>query len=825
MQTLWQDLRYGARMLMKQKSFTLIAMATLALGIGANTALFSLFDKLFVAALPVKDPEALVQVKAESVNPQTTWSEFAWADFQDYRAQNQVFSEMTAFKQTPVNLGEGDQLERVRAESVAENYFVLFGVQPLLGRFFTAAENRAPGAHPVAVLSYSLWQSRFGGAAEVVGQSVTLNELRYTIIGVTPARFRGVLLDAPSDVWTPAMMIAQLERRKYTDEWLNKREWALWKLFARLKPGVTPQAAQPAMDALAQQVRDAWMPVSDRKLPFNEKHIKLDDVAEGLSELRGEFGTQVLMIFGIAGVILLMACANLANLLLARAGSRRKEIAVRLALGAGRGRLIRQLLTESLLLATLGGVTGAWLAPWLTDLLLAFQAKYESAQVIYRTTLNGRVALFTVGLSLLTGVLFGLLPAWQASRPDLIPALKDEGGQRADGRGFTWSRRALIVAQVALSVVVLVTAGLFVRSLDKLFAIELGFNPDRVLLAEIELPSAKYDEARGEGFYQQLRERLQALPGVQSVALTDYTPLSGSYGLTTVVIEGQSVNQNDMPTVDLNRISAGYHELMGIAVRQGRSFAAADRKGQPEVATINEAFAQKFFPAQNPVGHRLSLGTGMPWLTIVGVTRNLKSKFVTEETSPQLELPLAQRGLGQSQRVLLRTAADPQSLLPQVRREVRALDASLAFFKTTTLQNEVRAHLASWRMAATLTSLFGAVALLLVAIGLYGLLAYAVAQRTREIGIRMALGAQASDVLRLVLREGVSLIGAGLLLGLAAAFAATRLIEAFLYGVSAHDPLTFVVVALLLLAVALLACWIPARRATRVDPIIALRCE
>src|SRR5262249_13270361 len=396
---------------------------------------------------------------------------------------------------------------------------------------------------------------------------------------------------------------------------------------------------------------------------------------------------------------------------------------------------------------------------------------------------------------------------------------------RADRASFNYSRRALIIAQIALSFVVLIVAGLFLRSLDKLFAVDPGFNPDNVLVAEIELPVSKYAEARVAPFFQQLRERLQTLPGAQSVALANYTPLAGIIGLNTVVVEGRPVNPNEMATVDSNEVSAGHHELMGTALRQGRGFTQQDRAGQPAVVIVNEAFAQKFFPGQNPLGQRISLGVGKPWLQIVGVTRNVKGFSLLGEDRPQIDLPLAQRDVHHALRVLVRARTDAAALLPLARREVHALDPGLAFFKTTTLKGDLRATIAVWRMGATLTSLFGVVALSLAAIGLYGIIAYAVDQRTREIGIRIALGAQPGAVLRLILREGVALVGVGLALGFAAAFATTRLVETFLYGVLASDPLTFVAVVLLLTLVALLACYLPARRAMKVDPMVALRCE
>ncbi|HEX5083782.1 MAG TPA: ABC transporter permease, partial [Blastocatellia bacterium] len=776
MRNVWQDLRYGARMLLKSPGFTMVAVFTLALGIGANTAIFGLMDKLIMRSLPVKDPARLVLLQSESVNPRLTFSNFSWTDYNDYRAQNRVFTDMTAFSQQPVNLGSGDQMERVRAEVVADNYFGMLGVQPLLGRAFLPEENRAPGANPVAVISYGLWRSRFGGDPKVIGQTALLNDTNYTIVGVTPANFNGMNVESPADVWVPAMMIGHIMQQTADFKWTSDRAFWLFKLAGRLRPDVTQESAQAAMDTLALQVRNSWMPESDRKLPFNERRLQLVAGGKGLSSLRGKIGEQLELIFAVVGLILLIACANVANLLLARSASRRKEIAVRLALGAGRARLARQLLTESLLLSLLGGCAGALFAPWLTDLVLAYQKITQTEIDVLGYSMDWRIIAFTFLVSSLTGMLFGLVPALQASKPDLIPALKDDGSLRPDSAGFKASRRTLIVAQVALSVVVLIGAGLLLRTLGKLFAISLGYNPDNVLVAQLELPMSKYDRARAEAFYQQLIERLKALPDAQSVAMAKSTPLSGSINFSTFIIEGQSVKPEEMMTIDFNTVSAGYHELMGIHLLQGRGFTEQDQKGSPHVAIVNEAFVRKHIPDGQALGKRVTLEMDKPAVEIIGVTRNIKSFHLLSEDRPQIDLVAAQRGLGNPMRVLARARADVASLIPAVRREVRGFDPALAFFKTTTLNDDLRASISEQRMAAAFISLFGLLALALTAVGLYGVISYSVERRVREIGIRMALGAQSGDVLKMVMREGAALIAVGLMIGLAGAWAATRLI-------------------------------------------------
>ncbi|MBO0863211.1 MAG: ABC transporter permease [Chloracidobacterium sp.] len=825
MQTLWQDLRYGARVLLKSPGFTIVAVFTLALGIGANTAIFGLMDKLMLRSLPVKDPERLVLLQSECLNPSMTFSQFSWADYNDYRAQNRVFNDLTAFAPQPANLGSGDQMERVRAEAVADNYFGMLGVQPMLGRAFLPEENKTPGANPVAVLSYSLWRSRFGGDSKVIGQTALLNDTNYTIVGVAPANFTGMTVESPTDVWVPAMMIGQIAQRPPDDKWISDRESWLFNLAGRLRPDVIRESAESAMDTLALQVRDSWMPVTDRKLPFNERRMRLVAAGKGLSNLRGKMRQLLQLIFAVVGLILLIACANVANLSLARAGARRKEIAVRLALGAGRARLTRQLLTESLLLALLGGGAGTLFAPWLTDLLLAYQKITETEVEVLSHSMNWRVIAFTFLVSSLTGLLFGLVPALQASKPDLIPALKDEGALRPDGASFKGSRRTLIVAQVALSVVVLAGAGLLLRSLIKLFAISPGYNPDNVLVAKLELPKTKYDAARSEEFYRQLLERLKALPDVQSVAMATSTPLSGSVRISTFTIEGQPIKPEEMSTTVYNTVSAGYHELVGIQLLQGRGFTEQDRKGSSHVAIVNEAFARRYFPDGQALGKRVSLEMDKPPVEIVGVTRSIRSLGLLSEDRPQIDLLAAQRGPENPMRALVRARRDAASLAPAVRREVRGFDPGLAFFKTTTLKDDLRASISTQRMAAALIGLFGLLALALTAIGLYGVISYSVERRVREIGIRMALGAQSSDVLKLVMREGAALLAAGLMVGLAGAWAATRLIKGQLYEVSPTDPLTFIGIAILLIFVAAMACYIPARRATKVDPMVALKYE
>jgi len=828
---LWQDLRFGARMLAKQRGFTSIAVLTLALGIGANTAIFSVADKLLLRSLPVKDPQQLVLVSGESVNPKFPSSIFSYPYYMDYRAQNDVFSGLLAFAPMNVRVGEGEQSDKLNLEAVSGNYFDVLGIAAEQGRVIQDEDNLNEDAHPVTVISHACWQLRFGGRRDVLGQPLRLNGLRYSVIGVAPAGFTGMRVEVPVEAWTPLMMRRQLQDST-TSNFERKSAWL--RLLGRMKPGVALAQAQTSFDLTARRVWEANTTESERKLPFNEKRILLEAGGQGLSSLRRTLGATVKLLLAAVALLLLLACANVAGLLLARAAERRKEIAVRLALGASRWQIIRQLLTESLLLAGLGAAASLLFAPWLYHLLFAFQPGFVAERSTLQSSLDGRVLAFTALTALVSGVLFGLFPAWQSARTDLIPALKDA---QAEQRERHWNARgALVVAQVALALVMLIGAGLLVRSVQRLFAIDPGFRSEKLLIVGCELPRSAYAAATGEAgkravderhmqFFTQLAERLSASPGVAAATTATITPLSNVIGKTSVVIEGWPSKPGENLAIDDTIVGPGYHELLGIPFVKGRGFTARDNANAPGVVIVNETLARTYFPNQNPLGKRLSRGRGQPWLEIIGVTRDHRLHSLTEAPQPHLDRPALQHPYGTFARLVVRTQLDPLVLWPAVRKEALALNPQVSLEPPTTLDEEVKASLATARMASALTTLFGLTALLLAALGLYGVMARAVERRTREIGIRMALGAAASDVLRLVLRQGLWLTGLGLALGLAAALALTRLWQSQLYGVGATDPLTFSVVALLLASVALLACWMPARRATKVDPLVALRSE
>ncbi|HMB28399.1 MAG TPA: ABC transporter permease, partial [Blastocatellia bacterium] len=788
-----------------------------ALGIGANTAIFGVVDRLLVRLLPVNEPARLVNLIGRDEKGKSDTS-FSYPDYKDYRDQNDVFDGLLAYSETAMNLNEGGQPERVMGVLVSGNYFDALGVTPALGRAFLPEEDRTPGAHPVAVVSYGLWRRRFGADPKLVGRVITLNTQSFTVIGVAPAEFHGVRRGVSPDVYVPMQMIMQAWPSRRPDD-LNNRGFSWLNLMGRLKPGVTREQARTAMSALSSRIMQVH--------PKNTwPSVALEDGSQGETGEISDLRTPLKLLMATVALVLLIACVNVANLSLARAQTRGREMAVRLAVGASRYRLIRQSLTESLLLSLLGGLLGLFLAVWLTDVLAAYSPPTgSSAPPLLDARLDWRVLAFAATLTLVTGLLFGLVPAWRASKPNLTLALKEESG--AAGAGRIRGRGALISAQIALSLVVLVCAGLCVRSLLALQRIDAGFETAKVLVMGLNLSLNGYKEEQGRQFYANLLERVSALPGVEAASLARAVPLTGSGMRMSLGIEGYTPADDKPINFDMNIVGPRYCATMKLPLVAGREFTANDNAAAPPVVIINEAAARTYWPNQNPLGKHLIIGgpgrKPQP-AEIVGVTGASRYRSLTEAFRPGMLLPAAQN-YASDLSLHLRSAGAPASLIESARRELRALDPQLPVTNIRTLEEQRRNSLYSERVTALLLSAFGALALLLAALGIYGVIAYAVAQRTREFGIRMALGARAGDVLRLMLRQGALLIGAGVALGLAGAFAATRLIRSFLYQVSANDPMTFVLAALLLAAVPLLACYIPARRATKVDPMIALRCE
>jgi predicted permease len=809
---MFQDLRFGLRMLRKNKAVTAVAVLSISLGIGANTAIFSLVDRLLARPMPVEEPERLV-----TFNKANLQDKFTYSDYADYRDQNEVFDGLVCFAEAALNLSERGQTERVHGLRVSGNYFSALRVMPALGRGFLLEEERAPDVHPVAMLSYRLWQSRFGADPAVVGREITLNGQGYTVVGVAPAEFTGTIRGAAPDIYTPIK--PENSRNKY---------WLL--LMGRLKPGVSREQAQAAMNLLGPQIARHY-PRPDGS-PRVEPPFLLEDGSQGHTYLLVKISFPLKMLMGIVALVLLIACANVANLLLARAAARRKEIAIRMAIGAGRGRLVRQLLTESLVLATLGGGLGLWMAGPIGKLLASFAppvGRGFSTPLLLEGGLDARVLVFTFCLSLLAGIIFGLAPALGASRASLVTALKDGAGDGAGLRRFN-PRKLLVVAQVALSFLVLIGAGLCVRSLQRLQAIDAGFDPARTLVMSLNLSLSGYDEARGQIFYQQLVERVTGLPGVESASLAQLTPLSDDLLTRRTAIEGYEPQPGEKMSFFYNVVGPRYFETLRTPLVSGRDFTPQDTAGAPQVVIINETLARRYFPNSDALGKRLIFGAyrGSPiplqHLEIVGVVKDSKYLDLTEQPGRMMFLPLAQ-SYRPEVRLHVRTAQDPTAMAAAIRRETQKLDANLPVYNVKTLEEQKDRSLYAARLAATLLSVFGGLALLLASVGLYGVMAYVVGQRRREIGVRLALGARRRDVFGLVIKEGMALVAAGVALGLAGAIAGTRLLATFLYGVEPTDAATFIGVALLLAAVALLANYLPARRAAQTDPMQALRAE
>jgi predicted permease len=821
---LWQDIRYGLRMFSKNPGFTLIAVLMLALGIGANTAIFSLLDTVVFKMLPVKDPTSLVLLANAD---ERRGASFSYPSYQDLRDRNQVFAGIIAYDGVALNLSDGSQTERAAGQLVSGNFFSVLGVNPFLGRAFSEEDDKTPGAHPVAILSHSFWQRRFAADPGLIGKTIHLNGVPFTLIGILPPDFFGVEVGLAPDVWVPMMMQVQLSGGR---DRLRMRNNFWVRILARLRPGMNEQQAEAATDALYRQINEEAPGLSPGLRNFlSQQHIKLEPASKGLSSLRKQFKQPLLILMGFVGLVLLIACANVANLLLAQATARQKEIAVRLALGASRVRLVRQLLTESILLSLAGGLLSLLFAFWLTSILVSFM---PNPQFALELRLDYRVLGFNLSLAVLTGILFGLAPAIRAARPDLMPTLKNEITTLGTGGRRFELRQVLAVLQVALSLVLLIGAGLFIRTLQNLKGIDLGFKAENVLLLSINPGLNGYTANQGRDFYAQLLERVRSLPGVQSASLADM-PLMGGAWISGISIEGYHAQPGQDMSGRAKKVGSSFFETMGISLLRGRDFNEQDVQGGAKVAIINETLAREFWGDENPLGQRIGFGDGEgPEREIIAVIKDPKYRDLKENPARTLFVPLAHSLLpssapGRSEELTLhvRTASDPKGMIAAIQGEVRTLDKNLPVYNIRTFTELIAQSISQERLIATLSSLFGALALLLAAIGLYGVMAYSVLRRRREIGIRMALGAQPRDVLGMVLRQGLLLVLIGVGAGLIGAFALTRILSTLLYNVSTTDVLTFTGVPIFLIAVAVLACYVPARRATKVDPIVALRNE
>jgi putative ABC transport system permease protein len=805
MDTLIQDLRYGIRTLLKNRSFTSVAVLALALGIGANTAIFSVVNAVLLKPLPYDDPERLVLIETNNPQQKIKQAPTSLPDFLDWRDQNSVFERVSAFSRWSSVLTGGDEPERLSTGFVSVNFFSTLGVNPIAGRAFSDGEE-LPGIEPVVVVSSGLWKRRFGSDPGLVGQTITLDGKSGTVIGIAPDLFNDMV--GQVDVWLPIIL-------KLEDEARDNRGL---RVVGRLKSGVSPKQADAEMSAIAARLQESY-PQSNAGWGANIISLHASIV--------GDVRAALLILLGAVCFVLLIACANVANLLLARAATRQKEVAIRTALGASRPRIIRQLLTESVLLSAVGGAFGLLLAVWGVKLLIAISP--DDIPRVSEINLDGRVLIFAVVISLLTGLIFGLAPALQASKLNLNESLKEGGRGSSEGFHRNRVRSLLVVSELALALVLLIGAGLLIKSFIRLQSVNPGFNSENVLTEQLSLPYNRYRTPQSRvAFFDQLMSRLESLPGVQSAGLTLNLPLNGG-GVSAwhgVVLEGRPITLEETTQTENRIISPSYFRTMGIRLLQGREFTAQNnRQDAPPVVIVSDTLASRFWPGEDPVGKRIQFGHDESFAReVVGVVGDIKRFGLESSDDWATYIPYAQQPWT-NMVIVARAASDSASLAGAIKGAVQAVDKDQPIHNIKTLDTVIANSTSQRRFNLLLLGAFASVALVLAAVGIYGVMSYSVTQRRHEIGIRMALGATSTDVLKLVVGHGLMLALIGVSIGVGAAFAVTQVLESFLYGVSATDPLTFAGTALLLAAVAVMASFIPARRATKVDPCVALRYE
>ena len=836
MGNLLQDLRYALRTYRKSPLFVCIAVLSLAFGIGANTAIFTLVDQLLLRLLPVKDPQQLVLLWGRGPHYGSNNGRYrlSYPMYQDFVHHNQVFSGMFARWGNSMSVSANGRTERVDGELVSGTYFPVLGVGAVIGRVFTPDDDRIPGGHPLAVLSYRYWVTRFARNPDVIGRKILVNGFPLTIIGVSQAGFDGTDPGTSPQIRIPLMMNAQMNSMGSSFDYNFTSRRGRWiNVFGRLKPGVTLQQAKASLQPffhqmLEMEVREqAFARASaETRQRFLTMWIDLLPASKGDSELRRQFSSALLVLTGIVGLVLLIACANVANLLIARATARQKEIAVRLALGASRRRIISQLLIEGLALALMGGIAGALLAICMDQALLGLVPASDSPITI-STTPDWRILAFTLGVSIATGILFGLVPALQATRPQLAGTLKDQVGSIAGGTSVG-VRKALVVAQVMLSLLLLIGAGLFIRSLTNLKDLDPGFQTRNLLEFSFDPTKSGYTPERSLDFYRQLRDTLDAIPGVESSALAIMPVLGGGEWDNSMAVEGFTYTAATLPDPHMQFISPDYFKTMNIPILSGRDFRITDGRGAPEVCIVNEKFARKYFKDGRAVGRHVGMG-GDPGtklnIEIIGVVRDTKYESMRDEVPLEVYRPYHQMNFVLGMFAYVRTGRPPEQAFSSIRRVVNGLDPNLPVSDMKTLEKQQEDSLVTERLVAVLSTGFGILATLLAAIGVYGVMAYTVAQRTREIGVRMALGAVSGDVVWLVMKEVLLLAGIGVGIGLPAALALSRVAKSQLYGIQPNDAFNLVLATGAIAAVALLSGYIPARRATSVDPMRALRWE
>ncbi len=823
MDTLLRDFRHAIRTLAKSPGFALAAVATLALTIGVNTAVFSVVNEVVLKPLPFEESDRLVWFFRESEEGREIGST-SYPDYLEYRDRSGVFEELTAFSLLPLSIGSGEGSEVRTGQIVTGNYFEALRVRAAQGRMLTAADDVRPGGHPVAVVSHRYWQGSCGGRPDVIGETLLIGGHPFTIVGVAPEGFAGAIPVPAPELWVPMMMLDQV-RPEFGGELTDRETGFLW-VFGRLKPEMTLTQAQAALAVTASQLE-----LADPDHFAGEKAsvYPSNGIIPMTPEMRRTALALSTLVMSSVGLVLLIGCANVANLLLSRSTARRREFGIRLALGAPRGRVVRQLLTEGFLLASIGGVVGLLLAIWSMDLIVASLPQLPlNLTLELDFGLDGRVLGFTALVSLLSVIFFGLVPAMASTRGDLFSSLKDEGRAGPSGWRRSRMRSALVVGQVTVSLVLLIGAALFMRSLLAARAIDPGFQHENVLAVTLDLGARGYDDASGKLFYERLLERARTLPGTASVSIDSNPPLGLGFSTREFWFEDRAYADPNAEGVSVatSTVSDGSFRTLSIPLLRGRDFGPQDTETAPGVVIVNEAFAARFWPGQDPIGKRISNeGARGPYMEVVGVAKTAKYWLIGEEPRPFVYLPLAQRSRHMIGMLLVRTEDDPLAALPGVRSILQELDPDLSPWQTKRFTEIIGFSLLPARFAAAAFGMFGGLALLLAAVGLYGVMSYMVAQRTREVGVRVAIGAQRSDVLKLVLRQGMTLTAIGLGIGVVVAFACTRVLSGLLYEISAVDPLTFAGVSLLLAAIAMLACYVPARRATKIDPVVALRYE
>jgi predicted permease len=817
---MFKDIQYGVRMLLKNPGVTLVAVITLALGIGANAAIFSGVNAFLMRPLPVTRPGEVIRLMEVAGDGEVS-DEMSYPDFLDYRAQSSSFAGLAAEDMLPAAIDTENQNDVIWGQVVSANYFDVVQIKPLLGRAFAADEDKTIGGSPVLVLSHSLWQRRFGGDQNIVGRQVRLNNRQYEVIGVTPDGFTGTKFALALDFWTPISMAEDLRR---APKLLEDRGSQWMNVIGRIKPGVSLAQASAETSGIAARINQTY---PNNRSSDTQARV-MTEVAGRFEDMGGVFRSGGAIAMAIVGLILLIACANVANLMLARAAARRKEIGIRLALGANRARLIRQLLTESLLLSLLGGGLGLLLAFWVTDLMQGFVPVLEYTILKDFFALDSRALVFTAVVSLATGLIFGLAPAWHSSNPEVVPVLKGLPETQRKGRFRRFGlRNSLVVAQVALSLVVLVCGGLFIKSFRQAQTMDPGFHNPNGLIVTLSPQLVGYDNERARNFYRQLVERTSNLPGVEAAGVTRLMPLGDSSNSNGPILkEGETLPRGSSGrTIMTNVIGPGYLKTMQVPFVEGRDFDERDTPKTQAVVIVNQRMAETLWPGERAVGKRIFIGSeSREPFEVVGVVKTGKYRSLAEEPRPYFYYSMTQFRPG-NMSLVVRSNVDPRGLVGAIRNEVQTLDRSVPISAVKTMSDHLTYALWAPNMAASFSLAFGVLAILLSAVGLYSVMAYVVSQRTREVGIRMALGADRRHVLKMITKQGMWLAGVGVVIGVLLSLALVRVLSSVLIGVSGYDLGIFVIVPLLLAAVAFIACYLPARRATKVDPLVALRYE